>query len=103
MRVVWTEFARDKWQTIADGIFNEFGFEALQEYANETDRWQNILENNPSIGMVEPLLAGRSKEYRFVVIRKLSKMVYFIESDTLVIANIWDTRQEPIHQMSITK
>jgi len=101
MNVQWTDLARDKWKTIADYILSEFGAVALQEYAQETQKWQSILENMPSIGKIEPLLINRGKEYHFIIIRRLTKVVYYIDGNDLIIANVWDTRQEPNVQLSM--
>ena len=47
---------------------------------------------------VEPLLANRTHLYRSVVINKLNKLIYYIENETIIIADFWDTRREPKEQ-----
>lgn len=95
MIVMWSELALEKWQAIADYIFSRFGHSGLQEYDVQTRQWEAAIADNPSIGAVEPLLQGRMKVYRYVIVHRQTKMIYFVEGETIVIANLWDTRQEP--------
>lgn len=100
MIVKWSGIALEKWSKIADYIFDEFGFIALQEYEKQTLQWETTILNNPSIGAIEPLLQKRTRCYRYVIIRHQTKLVYFVENDTIVIANVWDTRCEPKGQIN---
>jgi len=101
MIIQWSELALEHWQNIADYIFNQFGFIAMTEYDDQTTQWEDIIADNPTIGAIEPLLQHKSKCYRYVIIHRQTKMVYFVEGDTIVIANVWDTRQEPNVQLSM--
>ena len=103
MKVVWTELAADKWEQIATYIFTEFGFEAVEEYREETQQYEDAILTNPQIGAIEPLLYNRSYEYRSVVVHRKTKMVYYVDGETIVIANVWDTRQEPMNQSAKTR
>ena len=103
MIVKWSNIALEKWSKIADYIFDEFGFIALQEYEEQTLQWEAAISNNPSIGAIEPLLQNRARSYRYVIIRHQTKLVYFVDNDTIVIANVWDTRREPKSQVKEIK
>lgn len=103
MEVKWTDFAAKKWQNTANKIYDEFGFIALQKFVEQTESWQQVLSQNPQIGGLELLLIHRKKEYRSIILSKLTKLVYFIENDCVIIANIWDTRREPLAQTRETK
>ena len=54
-----------------------------------------LLAANPRLGIAEPLLAGRKREYRSIVVHKLFKLVYYVKDETVYIAALWDTRREP--------
>ena len=47
------------------------------------------------MGLVEPLLEGRNKVYRSLVIHKLYKLVYYVDEETIYIADLWDVRRDP--------
>ena len=51
----------------------------------------------PLIGKVEPLLQGRSLQFRSLVIHEHYKLIYHYDetAETLRIAALWDTRREP--------
>ena len=95
MIIKWSNIALDNWSKIADYIFVKFGFEALQKYEEQTLQWENAILENPSIGTIEPLLQERILNYRYVIIQRQTKLVYFVENGIIVIANVWDTRCEP--------
>lgn len=41
------------------------------------------------------MLTSLSKPYRGIVIHKHCKIIYYVEDNTLHIADLWDTRREP--------
>ena len=93
MRIIWSDRAFVRRQAIEDYILFSFGFAAHTEYVEAIEEWKKIVLNNPQIGKVEPLLEGMSKEYRSYVISTLTKCIYYIENDFIVIVDWWDTRR----------
>lgn len=55
-----------------------------------------ILESNPLVGVLEPLLMGRvyGKEYRFLV-EKNYKIIYCFNANLVEVMAVFDTRQNP--------
>lgn len=53
-----------------------------------------ILESNPFIGVKEPLLLGRSFEYRYLIIKNY-KIIYRYSDNIVRINMIFDCRQDP--------
>ena len=49
------------------------------------------------MGQEEPLLAHRANKYHSCLIlpTRLSKIVYYIKTEQIVISDVWDTRREP--------
>ena len=95
MKIVWTRRAYLSWLDAAQYINKEFGLKALNKFNDKTKEWEKILLSMPTIGHIEPLLKGMSIMYRSIVISKQNKLIYFIESDNIIIADFWDTRREP--------
>ena len=62
---------------------------------SQADKPRVLLAANPRLGIAEPLLAGRKREYRSIVVHKLFKLVYYVKDETVYIAALWDTRREP--------
>lgn len=56
----------------------------------------------PTMGRIDSLFAHRKQTYRSIIIRKLSKIVYYVKDNILHIAAFWDTRREPKSQASQT-
>ena len=98
MKVIWTPRAYQSWCEAARYIHDVFGTKALAKFLNNTQQWENTIASMPKIGQIEPLLKGLPKVYRSVVISKLNKLIYTIESDHIKIDDFWDTRREPYSQ-----
>jgi len=54
-----------------------------------------LLKSFPQIARIEPLLAGFQKQFRALLVKKLYKVIYYIEGETIYIATVWDCRQNP--------
>jgi len=103
MKTEWDPQAKKNLRQIAQYIQRRFGTEARKSFLEEVKKTDNLLKNNPQMGMVDPLFAERKLTYRSVIINNLSKMVYFVNGETIYIAAFWDTRKEPKAQAKKVK
>jgi toxin ParE1/3/4 len=53
-----------------------------------------LLESNPMLGAIEPLLSERPFEYRYLV-RKNYKIIYRFNDNLVRIVSVFDCRQDP--------
>ena len=93
MQVIWSERAYIRRQAIEDYILYSFGFAALRNYEEEVDAWVEALRSNPNAGPIEPILANMRKEYRYFVVEDLTKGIYYVEDDKIIVVDWWDTRR----------
>ncbi len=93
MHIIWSNRAYVRRQAIEDYILFSFGFAAHAEYVAAIEDWKKIVLENPQIGKVEPILEGMRKEYRSYVISELTKCIYYIEDDFIIVVDWWDTRR----------
>ena len=98
LKVIWQTQAREALRQTAVYIRKHFGLHVRENFRNEVDHVQALLQSNPYMGNEESLLSDCPKKYRSFVINKLNKIVYYIEDDTIHIAAFWDTRREPTQQ-----
>ena len=103
MKVIWHDQAKEAVRKTAAYIRKHFGFQVRESFRNEVDKVQVLLTSNPYMGSEEPLLANQPVEYRSFVINRLNKIVYYIEGNTIHIADFWDTRREPKAQAQQVK
>ena len=54
-----------------------------------------VLEQNPYMGKEEPELKAYKKNYRSFVEHRNHKIIYYVEKDTVYIADIWPNSQNP--------
>ena len=52
------------------------------------------LSEFPFIAQREEVLKGFDKEFRSLIVRKHFKIIYFIESDKIIVVAVWDCRQD---------
>ena len=95
MKVTITKLAEENLYATADYIQENFGNKVAMEFLQEFRHTIQLLEGYPQLGPTEPLLTMFPSEYRSVVIKRLTKMVYRILEDHIEIADIWDCRREP--------
>lgn len=96
-QVVWIKKANKKRIAFLAYGEKEFGVKAALKMNNRIMDYVRRLADNPGMGAVEPLLQGRKKPYRSLVVHKLIKLVYYVDESrqTVFIADLWDTRREP--------
>jgi len=100
MRVEWDMKAVEGRDRIADYIKESFGYKRKDIFLQEVRQTTRMLKKYPNMGFIDPLFVEYQHTYRSIVIGGLSKMVYFVENDSIYIAAFWDCRQEPETQTS---
>ncbi len=103
MQVTWNKKALTQLDAVMKYGRQEFGERTTQRLYARIMSYEPLLAANPRLGITEPLLAGRKREYRSIVVHKLFKLVYYVKDETLYIAALWDTRREPHAQADTTK
>ena len=93
--IKWHDSAREHLRKIFDFNYNnmseKYAYTILREVLDEVQG----LESAPRKGAPELLLEGRRYEYRYLVVRKTYKVIYFLAEDEVHIVSVWDVRQNP--------
>jgi plasmid stabilization system protein ParE len=92
MTIEWTPQAIYAWEQISEYIFDKFGFETMVEFEEATNEEEERLLNFPRSGQKELSAWNKSVEYRYTVINGLTKMIYHIEEEKIIVDLCWDTR-----------
>jgi len=105
--------AQVKWQKRAEGElyrilvkgFLQFGDTTANKFSERVAFINQELTRFPETGFLEPLLKGRKQVYRSYLINKRFKLIYYYvsSSDTVIVADIWDTKREPKNLVSRIK
>jgi plasmid stabilization system protein ParE len=93
MNLRFTKTAKKRLNEIYDFIAKNSPIAAnalYNEFLDEID----LLLDFPYIASIEPVL-NHPETFRSLVIRKTYKVIYYLTSDTIVIATIWDCRRNP--------
>jgi plasmid stabilization system protein ParE len=100
MRIKWEKIALEQLDQVADYIYDNFGEKRESIFQEQVRHTTKLLESNPYMGALDPLLRGRFQSYRSVLVNRLNKMVYFVDekAEIIHIAAFWDCRREPLEQ-----
>ncbi len=95
VNINWSDQAKTDLAQIFDYYKREASLSVARKLIRAVVDSTKYLKDNPRMGVVEPLFEKRNKEYRYLV-KGNYKIIYFIEEDTIVIAMVFDARQNPI-------
>ncbi len=93
-RLIWSKMAKDGMKAIIRYYRKEASAQVARNITTSIQREAQRLLLMPQIGAVEPLLATKSREYRYIISSHY-KIIYYIQNTTIVIACIFDCRQDP--------
>jgi len=94
MIVVWSDSAIDDIQEIHDYFCSTANLKVANKIIDNIVDKSILLENNPRIGQIEELLEYKQTEIRYLV-ESNYKIVYWIEENNVIIATVFDCRQDP--------
>lgn len=96
LEIFWSQLAEEKLQDIFSYYKLQAGIKTARKIVSQIANKTDNLKKQPQIGAIEELLADRSQEFRYLVSTNY-KIIYYInyETNKIVIANVFDTRQNP--------
>lgn len=94
-QIHWSRRAEQSYGKIIDYIAAQFGKPRARKFVKDVYSEVEKLPANPGLGQVEPLLEGARYEFRRLVIKDLTKVVYRITERRIEIVDVWDVRQDP--------
>ena len=93
-KIIWTQKAYSQLERAIKYIKKEQGHSYAEIVLNKTIEKTRLLEKNPLIGQVEPLLKHKKSEYRYLVVWSY-KVIYRVEKDKIVISRVFNTSRNP--------
>ncbi len=96
LEVYWTAQAEYKLEDIFHYYKSKATAQVAKKYVHELVDKTILLKKNPELGPREPLLTGRSQEFRYLV-HKNHKIIYWASrsKNRIEISTIFDCRQNP--------
>ena len=102
MQVNWTPQAMEMADSVLRYTAQTFGKAQADKLRLSFAKIATQLESFPYTGKLDPFLADLAKEYRFILIFRTLKVIYYIsDSKQLFIVEIWNCRQSPNELKSI--
>ena len=94
VKVIWTKKAFGQLERAIKYIREEQGLTFAETVLNKILQATELLENSPNIGPIEPLLAHKKSEYRFLVVWSY-KIIYRTSKDKAIISRVFHTSRNP--------
>ena len=97
MKVVLLPKALNRLDEIFDWIKTTHSENSAAKVYNSILDELEILEKQPKIAAIEPILEDLPKQFRSLIVNRKYKAVYYIEeqNNTVFVATIWDCLQNP--------
>lgn len=95
MKVIWLTNAQEALLKTAEYVGEIFGEKKQLELLDEVELCNKLLSQHPFMGRMEPELADRTIEYRYLIVKRLNKIIYNVDNDIIVVADFWNTRRNP--------
>jgi toxin ParE1/3/4 len=97
LEVYWTKFAEDELYKIFKYYQEKAGHGTAKKLVDGIYSESFKLTNQSKIGQVEDLLKNRKVEFRYLLVKKNSKIIYWInkEENRIEINDVFDVRQYP--------
>lgn len=94
--IYWSQFSKLKLEGIYQYYRSKAGQKVAKKIVDGIVDQTILLDENPEIGQIESTLDDRSREFSYLVYTNY-KIIYYINKETnrIVIANVFDTRQNP--------
>lgn len=94
--VFWTDFAKSELEKIFQYLKQNAGLEIAKNENKKIVQASLKLTNQPEIGQIEPMLIGRSGEFRYLLHQRY-KIIYWInkEQNRVEIMDVFETHQFP--------
>ena len=98
----WTNTAQRHWIEQLEYCAKTFGETTASQFIKKTDEKIERICKFPESGTHEPLLKDEEKDYRYVLIQKRVKLIYYYdeEQQTIYIEDVWNTKMDPEHLLN---
>ena len=90
VKIIWTKKAFTQLERAIKYIKEEQGHSYAEIVLNKTLEKTRLLEKNPLIGQVEPLLKHKKSEYRYLVVWSY-KIIYRVDKEKIIISRVFHT------------
>ena len=94
MTILWSDQAVAAFWSIRDRLFERFGIETENNYLTEVNDALLQVASFPNSGVPEYELSADGS-VRSILVRKLTRIIYYVEDDVLYVADVWELRQNP--------
>lgn len=94
-KVVWDPQALEQVHEIYDYYYEHMSPQVAYDLLMDIMSAPDVLENFPKTGTLEPVFDGIETEFRYLVVRKHWKLIYFEMEEACHVAVVWDTRNNP--------
>jgi toxin ParE1/3/4 len=100
MKVIWSDFATDSLHDIYKYYKEAAGENVAQRIKSRIFSATRNLKRHPESGQIEPVLKQLGENHRYLVEGNY-KIIYRKVTEGILIADVFDTRQDPVKMSAI--
>ncbi len=98
MNIVWTDFAISNLKNIFDYYTKHASKRVAHKIRRQILESTHQLIHKPETGQIEIILKHLNQNHRYIVVNNY-KIIYRIFENSIIINDVFDTRQDPIKMM----
>jgi plasmid stabilization system protein ParE len=100
MEIIWTKTGKNSLKATLKFINLNFSVAIAQSIRNEIETQVNQLSLHPYMGKKDSIHSTTTKTFRYLIIKRRSKLYYYIQNNVIYIILVWDVRQDikSLHQ-----
>ncbi|WP_374459062.1 type II toxin-antitoxin system RelE/ParE family toxin [Chryseobacterium taeanense] len=95
MKIIWTDFAIENLKIIFEYYTDKANKKVAHKIRKQILNSTRQLIQNPESGQIELYLEKLNQQHRYILSKNF-KIIYKIETNHIIINDIFDTRQNPI-------
>lgn len=90
MKIIWSKTADRNYRKNLDYLKQEWSYEVIKDFIEETDNCIARIKYNPNIGQFDKLIGC----YKILVVKQIY-LFYEMKNNTIFIHNIWNNKRKP--------
>ena len=100
MKLIYTSIALYNRKQISKYISRNFGKQSVQDFNERVKAAHKSIKDSPFAHPKDWDLSTAELDVHFYIINGLTKMVYVVEDNQVIVLDIWDTRHQPPKSVS---
>jgi len=94
MDIAWSKTAKESLKATLRNIKKNFGDSVAREIRQEIESQTSMLSLQPMMGKEDVEHSSDDRRFRYIIVKRRSRIYYLLEDHTIHVLLVWDVRQD---------